>query len=560
MIESQNFFGEKIMKLRKLSKLFGLSSLNDYTTKVFNSNFKKDEEKFVEKFKVCCDAGKYFCCDEQQSIKHINSVDSAVKLFKEMLNECNIKYKCSRNSKSNYFVLENPLEEKYDRIGDFCIKKPMNNYSHSMMRMIASKDDKIACDYVSYFDYLECVSSGCSNYDHGYVLSFEEKCDHISNVFFVFNLSDCKFDEVNDNLISKLEITKFYNNNLNNKKIIVENTDIKKFKIKNHVYYHYKLPNTNLKKTNNIYMRIWLNTNSVNYDNIIDISAIGELIFFNSWTHNDKEKIYEDRNLNIKSNINKTFNTSDTIEQKFSDGYSTKKINDDEIEILLNPAHKYIKAIHFEKKPNKIINIINGFYIQIYDNIIINAIATIYNNTNFSFVLPFYNANLGENTLFLDKLEQNKIILSYDNEIENNNVKFAIETYDDFIDKIHGSLEKYEFYLHSLFLHSYCSMKDEINKNKNIFYCNVWSDNCDENITQKTVDFAENLYYLPFQPNNLEDLICNNLDFENEVQIVKYGKYIYYIIKIILHKNNKINLKKPKYGKYFCECNKNIMN
>lgn len=545
-----NDFGKKIMILRKLCKIMGLSSLEDTTTKICNLNFKNDENNFINSFVECC-GGKFlsdntiqykekniFVCNE---CRNISTIDSATKLFREMLDECNIKYKCSRNSKTNYFVLENDKISNYERVGDFCIKKSYNNKMYSMIKMNYFNDKTIG-NYVSYFDYLNSSVNGYGRSDSHYVLTFEEKFTHVSKIFFVFNLDNC--DDIDNDLIDYVSIDKINDNNLehkynsNSSLIYILNDNFEKFKIGNYVYYYYEISCDDIKNTDITYFRILLNPKSNSFEKIIDISAIGEFFVFN--------KMDKKIDNPIQSNIGKIFTTNDTIEKKFTNGYSTythiNEDNENELEIHPNSATGYIKAVHYDKKPKKIIHTLINNFSLIYDEVIINAISKLYNNKNFAFTLPFYNSSVKDNSICLSSAITQKFILSYSDNSEKN-INFAFETCNIEM----NNDEKLTYFENGNFLPSYCKMKNFMNKDS-LFDIPEYQNN-----TYKISKDVKNLYYISYQSNRLDDLINNNLDFDSNAQCIKYGKKIYSIIKIVLHNIN--NIEKPKYGEFFCEHN-----
>lgn len=87
-------------KVHELLRLFGLKNLSDTVTRVHNCDLKKTPD-FLQKF-------------NQITGLSLTTVEAAVTQFKKMLDQCNINYLVSRDTKSTFFQLSKSNEKEFE--------------------------------------------------------------------------------------------------------------------------------------------------------------------------------------------------------------------------------------------------------------------------------------------------------------------------------------------------------------------------------------------------------------------------------------------------------------
>lgn len=88
----------KYALLKRLLFLMGIKHVNDHTTRVFNADLKLNDT-------FCAEAGTLM-----GDSRMFPTVDSAVKMAKELMDECGVSYTCGRTSKSTFFSLSAEIE------------------------------------------------------------------------------------------------------------------------------------------------------------------------------------------------------------------------------------------------------------------------------------------------------------------------------------------------------------------------------------------------------------------------------------------------------------------
>lgn len=109
--------GENIRLLLEILKVFGINTLTDTSTKIFNYKLKESAD-FIDRLKVFePEIKQLYGLDDK-----FTDVDASVKILKKILDKLEIGYKCGRTAKSSYISLLNEQANSDD-----------NNYESSLI-------------------------------------------------------------------------------------------------------------------------------------------------------------------------------------------------------------------------------------------------------------------------------------------------------------------------------------------------------------------------------------------------------------------------------------------
>lgn len=342
----------KFFVLKKLLHLCGVSSIQDYSTKIFNTTLKSNPN-FVNQYNSVL--------SEYISGKSIATVEAGVKLIKELLDDCNIPYITSRNSKSCYLQLTadditvSVPEFNYKIVGNLAFRFNDKICNHWSALMLNCTHDS---DYSNTWQYLipksvnnnKIIISNCVAGDEG------NKMDFIEELAVIIPKS-CQ------SYITSVKLRSVAENELDYR--LHKRTDLED----NEVMLIYRIA------------RDLISTQS------LDITIDYDSSLENSTTHITllSRSIYFNHHLRINKKTNRRRLVSEILTQcgvVIINKYTILSLN------------SYIQELYFDQLPHSVKIIMNGHFME-YDSILIKLIRqSEEQNKRYALTIPFYCKNI----------------------------------------------------------------------------------------------------------------------------------------------------------------------
>lgn len=367
----------KICLLQNLIILYGFESLTDYNFKLYNYKITKDKEKIlVSNLEKNSDKIK-----EIFNISlNVKTSDQAIKLLRELLESCNIKYLHSRDSKSSYTKLvPKDTNENLTLVGDFVFDTEVEHNNYYKYALIGDKVPE-------YAEELTKISEK-PTYDHQsytYYYCIPSYGDMVSGFLFIINLNEEKtklnLDNINRDIKFLLDFGTF------EEKLMLDKVFIYSDKLFISILFNKWI---NKFMSPKMFLKIQINNND--YNKIFKkISFYGSYIFLQNHAR-DKLYTISDKNW-FDEFINESVipsNIPSNIHERQLEYVSLKNINININELNLG----YLRAIYINQLPLRAKLIISGLYRFDLSTKLIQYYKNIYDTPKDYYILPLESFN-----------------------------------------------------------------------------------------------------------------------------------------------------------------------